>query len=161
MYDVASSIFAQKLSQVEGVGQVTVGGSSLPAVRVELNPSSANKYGIGLEQIRTVLSNANANSPKGAISGDAQSFQLHTTDQLLKAKDYIPLIVAYRGGAPVRVSDLGEVTDAVEDLRNAGSANGKPAVLVIIFRQPAANIIETVDRVRAIMPQLQASIPPS
>ena len=161
MYDVASSIFAQKLSQVEGVGQVTVGGSSLPSVRVELNPTAANRYGIGLEQIRTVLSNANANSPKGAINDSAQTYQLHTTDQLLKAKDYIPLIVAYRGGAPVRVSDLGEVTDSVEDLRNAGSANGKPAVLVIIFRQPAANIIDTVDRVRAIMPQLQASIPPS
>ncbi|MEO8127686.1 MAG: efflux RND transporter permease subunit, partial [Bryobacteraceae bacterium] len=161
MYDVASSIFAQKLSQVEGVGQVLVGGSSLPSVRVELNPTAANRYGIGLEQIRTVLSNANANSPKGAISNSTQTYQLHTTDQLLKAKDYIPLIVAYRGGAPVRVSDLGEVTDSVEDLRNAGSANGRPAVLVIIFRQPAANIIDTVDRVRALMPQLQASIPPS
>ncbi len=161
MYDVASSILQQKLSQVSGVGQVFVGGSSLPAVRVELNPAVVNKYGIGMNQIASVLAAANANSPKGEIAEGTASLRLRTTDQLLKAKQYIPLVVAYQNGAPVRLSDLGEVTDSVEDLRNAGLSNGKPAVLLVIFRQPAANIIETVDRVYALVPQLQASIPPS
>jgi multidrug efflux pump len=161
MYDVASSILQQKLSQVGGVGQVFVGGSSLPAVRVELNPAVVNKYGIGMTQIASVLAGANANTPKGEITEGAASLRLRTTDQLLKAKQYIPLVVAYQNGAAVRLSDLGEVTDSVEDLRNAGLSNGKPAVLLVIFRQPAANIIDTVDRVYALVPQLQASIPPS
>ncbi|MCC7499423.1 MAG: efflux RND transporter permease subunit [Bryobacterales bacterium] len=161
MYDAASSIFAQKLSQVSGVGQVVVGGSSLPAVRVELDPHTTNKYGIGLDQVRTVLANANANRPKGAISGPQRTYQLQTSDQLLHAKDYMPLVVAWRGNAPVRVSDLGEVTDSVEDIRNAGMANGQPAVLVIIFRQPGANIIDVVDHVYEQLPVLRASIPPA
>ncbi len=161
MYDRASSVFQQKLSQVEGVGQVIVGGSSLPAVRVELNPSVLNKYGIGTDQVRTFLSSANANRPKGELESDSKSLQLRTSDQLLKAKEYMPLVVAYRNGAPVRLSQLGEVVDSVEDLRNSGSANGQPAVLVIVFRQPGANIIDTVDRVRALMPYLQASVPPA
>ena len=161
MYDVASSFLAQKLSQVNGVGQVFAGGSSLPAVRVELNPNVVNKYGIGFEQIRSVLAAANANRPKGELAGASQAVQLRTSDQLLKAAEYMPLIVAYQNGAPVRLSDLGEVTDSVEDLRNAGLANGKPAVLLVVFRQPGANIIETVDRVLALMPQLQAAIPPA
>jgi multidrug efflux pump len=161
MYDIASSVLEQKLSQVSGVGQVFAGGSSLPAVRVELNPDVVNKYGIGLEQIRTVLSGANANRPKGELAGASQAVQLRTSDQLLKAADYMPLIVAYRNGAPVRLSDLGEVSDSVEDLRAAGLANGKPAVLLVVFRQPGANIIDTVDRVYALLPRLQASIPPA
>ncbi len=159
MYDAASSILQQKLSQVSGVGQVFVGGSSLPAVRVELNPTVVNKYGISLEQIRTVLAAANANRPKGSLVDGSKESQLRTTDQLLKASQYMPLIVAYQKNAPVRLADLGEVRDSVEDLRNAGLSNGKPAVLLVIFGQPGANIIQTVDRVRALLPQLQAAIP--
>jgi multidrug efflux pump len=159
MYDAASSILQQKLSQVSGVGQVFVGGSSLPAVRVELNPTVVNRYGIGLEQIRTVLATANANRPKGELADGSKEWHLKTTDQLLKAGQYMPLIVAYQKGAPVRLADLGEVRDSVEDLRNAGLSNGKPAVLLVIFGQPGANIIETVDHVRALLPQLQAAIP--
>jgi len=158
MYDEAASIVQQKLSQVEGVGQVVVGGSSLPAVRVELNPTALNKYGIGLEQVRATLAAANANRPKGEIAGPAQVWTLGTTDQLMKAEQYRPLIVAYRGGAAVRLTDVGEVEDSVEDQRTAGISNGKPAVLVIVFRSPGANIIETVDRVRALLPQLEASL---
>jgi multidrug efflux pump len=161
MYDIASSVIAQKLSQVSGVGQVFVGGSSLPAVRVELNPMVVNDYGISMEQIRNVLSNANANRPKGEIPAGPVAYQIRTTDQLLKAAQYMPLIVAYHNGTPVRLSELGRVTDSVEDLRNAGLANGKPAILVVVFRQPAANIIDTVDRVRALVPEFQASIPPT
>ena len=161
MYDVAASVLQQKIAQVSGVGQVFVGGSSLPAVRVELNPTVVNKYGIGLEQIRSVLAAANANRPKGELAGSSTATQIRTTDQLFKAREYLPLIVAYQRGAPVRVADLGEVSDSVEDLRNAGLANGKPAVLLVIFRQPGANIIATVDRVQAVLPQLRASLPPS
>ncbi len=161
MYDVGATILQQKLAQVEGVGQVFVGGSSLPSVRVELNPTVVNKYGIGMAQIASTLAAANANRPKGELTPGPAALQLRTTDQLFRAKDYIPLIVSYQNGSPVRVGDLGQVVDSVEDLRNAGLANGKPSVLLVIFRQPAANIIETVDRVLAIMPQLQASIPPS
>jgi len=161
MYDVGSSILQQKLAEVSGVGQVFVGGSSLPAVRVELNPTVVNKYGIGMDQIRSVLARANANRPKGELAGDKTSFLLRTTDQLLKARQYIPLIVSYQNGAPVRLGDLGQVRDSVEDLRNAGLANGKPAVLLVVFRQPGANIIDTVDRVRALLPQFRGSIPPT
>ncbi len=161
MYDIASSVLQQKLSQVEGVGQAFVGGSSLPAVRVELNPAVVNKYGIGTDQIAATLAAANANTPKGDLASGGTTLQLRTTDQLLKASQYMPLVVAYRNGAAVRLSDLGQVVDSVEDLRNAGMSNGKPSVLIIVFRQPGANIIETVDRVRALLPRFQASIPPS
>ena len=161
MYDAASSILQQKIAQIQGVGQVSVGGSSLPAVRVELNPDVVNKYGISMDSIRATLSAANANVPKGELSDARTAVTLFTTDQLLKASQYKPLIVAYHDGAPVRVSDLGDVRDSVEDVRNAGLANGKPAVLLIIFRQPGANIIDTVDRCYAVLPQLQASIPPA
>ena len=158
LYDAASSILQQKLAQVEGVGQVIVGGSALPGVRVELNPMVLNKYGIGLDEVRAALGAANANRPKGELADRASAWEISTTDQLLKAEEYRPLLVAYRNGAPVRVSDVAEVTDSVEDVRTAGLANGKPAVLLIIFRQPGANIIATVDRVRALLPQLRASI---
>jgi multidrug efflux pump len=161
MYDVGSSILAQKISQVIGVGQVQVGGSSLPAVRVELNPDAVNKYDIGLDQIATVLANANANRPKGEIAGPRNAWQLSTTDQLFKAKQYKPLVVTFRNGAEVRISDLGDVVDSVENIRNSGGWNGKPAILIIVNRQPNANIIDCADRVKALMPQLQASIPPS
>jgi len=161
MYDEASSILEQKLSQVQGVGQVFVGGSSLPAVRVELNPTVVNKYGIGLSQLASTLASANANSPKGEFSGPNDAVQIRTTDQLFSASEYIPLIAAWQNGAPVRFSDLGSVVDSVQDVRNAGLSNGRPAILLVIFRQPAANIIDTVDRVIALLPQLEASIPPA
>ena len=159
MYDAASSIMAQKLSQITGVGQVIVGGSALPGVRVELNPTALNKYGIGLEQVRGVLAAANANNPKGHFADATHIWEVGANDQIFKAIDYSPLIVAYRNGAAVRVQDVGQAVDSVEDLRNSGYANGSPSVLVIIFRQPGANIIDTVDRIRALIPLLQASIP--
>src|SRR5882757_1609660 len=161
LYDAASTVLAQKLSQVEGIGEVVVGGSSLPAVRVDLIPQALYKYGIGLEDVRAALSSANAHSPKGGIDVGEQRYQIYANDQANKASDYKPLIIAYRNGAPVHLSDVGEVTDGVENLRNAGLANGKPAVLVILYRQPGANIISTVDLVRALMPQLRASISPA
>jgi multidrug efflux pump len=159
MYDAASTILAQKISQVEGVGQVNVGGSSLPAVRVELNPTVLNKLGVALEDVRTAITNTNANRPKGAVEDGERRWQIGANDQAHKAYEYMPIIVTYRNGAPVRVSDLGDVRDSVQDLRNAGSADGKPSVLLIINRQPGANIIETVDRIREVLPQLRASIP--
>ncbi len=159
MYDAASTILAQKLSQITGVGQVTVGGSSLPSVRIELNPLSLNKYGIGLDQVSTVLGNANANTPKGHLSGPTRMWEVGANDQLFTASEYAPLVVAFRNGAAIRISDVGEAQDSVENIRNAGYANGKPSVLVVIFREPGANIISTVDNIRAILPQLEASIP--
>ncbi|MGC2492914.1 multidrug efflux RND transporter permease subunit [Candidatus Binatus sp.] len=159
MYDAADSILEQKLSQIDGVGQVSVGGSALPGVRVELNPTQMSNLGVGLEDVRTVLANANANRPKGELANDHQTWGLSTTDQLLKAEDYQPLIVRYNHGAAVQLSDIGLVRDSVENVRAAGMVDGKPAVLVIIFRQPGANIIDTVDRIYAALPQLKASIP--
>ena len=159
MYDAADSILEQKLSQIDGVGQVTVGGSALPGVRVELNPTQMSNLGVGLEDVRTALSAANANRPKGELANDSQTWGLSTTDQLLKAEDYQPLIVRYNNGAAVQLSDIALVRDSVENVRAAGMVDGKPAVLVIIFRQPGANIIDTVDRVYAALPQLRASIP--
>ncbi len=158
MYDAAASILQQKLSQIEGVGQVFVGGSSLPAVRVDLNPTVLNNAGIGLDDVRTVLGEVNANRPKGQLADATTEWQIGATDQLRKAEEYRPIIVAYRRGAPVRLSDVADVHDSVEDVRSWGLANGKPAIVVVIFRQPGANIIETVDRVRALLPELQASI---
>jgi multidrug efflux pump len=159
MYDAASTILAQKLSQVEGVGQVNVGGSSLPAVRVELNPDALSKYGVGFEDVRAVLAAANANRPKGAVEDGERRWQIYANDQAKTAADYLPLIVAYRDGAALHLTDLGEVVDSIQDLRHAGMANGKPSVLVIIYRQPGANVIETADRVQALLPALRASIP--
>src|SRR5215469_11552319 len=161
LYDAASTVLAQKLSQVEGIGEVVVGGSSLPAVRVDLIPSALFKYGIGLEDVRAALSSANANSPKGGIDVGNQRYQIYSNDQANKAEDYKSLIVAYRNGAAVHLTDVGEVTDGVENLRNSGLANGKPAVLIILYRQPGANIISTVDAVKALVPQLRASISPT
>ena len=163
MYDAADSILEQKLSQIEGVGQVFVGGSALPAVRVELNPTQMNNLGVGLEDVRTVLAAANANRPKGELANGTQTWGLSTTDQLLKAEDYQPLIVRYASGtgAAVQLSDIALVRDSVENVRAAGMVDGKPAVLIIVFRQPGANIIDTVDRVYAAIPQLRASISPA
>jgi multidrug efflux pump len=159
LYDAASTILAQKLSQVDGIGEVVVGGSALPAVRAELNPQALSKYGIGLEDVRAALAAANAHSPKGDIEVVDQHYQIYANDQAGKAAEYQSLIVAYRNGAPVQLSSVGDVIDSNENIRNAGLFNGKPAVLVILYRQPGANIIDTVDRVKALIPDLQASIP--
>ncbi|OAI50813.1 multidrug transporter [Betaproteobacteria bacterium SCGC AG-212-J23] len=159
MYDAASTIVAQKLSQVRGVGQVTVGGSSLPAVRAELNPSALNAYGIALADVRTALANANANRPKGLVEDGEKVWWIYANDQAREAAEYLPLVLAYRNGAAVRLQDVAEVTDSVQDIRNAGEANGRPAVLIIIYREPNANILETVQRIRDLKPFLQASIP--
>jgi multidrug efflux pump len=161
IYDAADSILAQKLAQVEGVGQVFTWGSARPAVRVEVNPTQLNSYGISLEQIRKSLQSANANLAKGALSDSRQTWSVAATDQLFKAYEYQPLIVAGHQGAPVRLRDIAEVVDSVEDSRNLGLSQGKPGVLMAIFRQPGANMIETVDRIMAILPQLRASISPS
>jgi multidrug efflux pump len=160
MYDLADSVMAQKLAQIEGVGQVFVGGSSLPAVRAEVNPLALSAMGIGLEQVRTALGAANANSPKGSIANSTQLQAVYDNDQLFHAAEYKPLIISYHDGAPVRLSDVSHVEDSIEDIHTAGLSNGKPAILLIISRQPGANIIGTVDRVLALLPELQASIPP-
>ena len=159
MYDAASTILSQKLSQVEGVGTVFVGGGSLPAVRVELNPMTVHKYSLGLEDVRSFLGQTNVNRPKGQLADAQHSREIRTNDQLFKAAEYRDLVVAYRNGAPVRLADLGGVVDSLEDVRTEGLLNGKTAVMVIIFRSPGANIIETVDRIRSLLPQLRAAIP--
>jgi multidrug efflux pump len=161
VYDAADSILAQRLAQVEGVGQVFVGGSARPAVRVQANPTMLNSYGIGLERVRAVLSSANANRPKGELAELDRAWGVAATDQLFTAREYRPLILTWHQGAAVRLGDVANVLDSVEDIRNAGLSNGQPAVVLVLFRQPGANIIETVDRVRGLLPQLQASISPS
>ena len=159
LYDAASNVLQQKLSQVTGVGQVTLGGSSLPAVRVEINPSALTKYRIGLESVRAALAAANANAPKGAIEVGERRYQIYSNDQARVADEYRSLIIGWRNGAPVRLSDVAEVIDSVENIRNEGQANGKRSVLVLIYLQPNANIIETVDQVKLLLPELQAAMP--
>ncbi len=159
MYDAASTVLHQQLSQISGVGEVIIGGAALPAVRVELDPLALFHYGIGLEDIRSALTSANANAPKGEIDLGAHRWQIYTNDESTHAADYRPLVVAYRNGDAVRLHDIADVQDSVQDLRNLGLANGKPAVLVIIFRQPGANIITTIDGVRSAIPHLQAALP--
>jgi len=161
LYDIASSVFAQKLSQVDGVGQVSVGGSSLPAVRVEVNPQPLSDYNVGLDQIGTFLQGANANRPKGSVANADEQIPIYADDQLFLAKDYKDLVVVYRNGAPVRLSDLGRVIDGNEDVRNLGIINGNPMVQIQINRQPNANIVETVARIKALMPQFEAQLPPT
>jgi multidrug efflux pump len=161
LYDAASSILQQKLAQIEGVGQVTVGGGALPAVRVEVNPTLLNSFGLGLESVRVALTGANANRPKGSVGDRDRLWEIGTTDQLLKASEYEPLVIAYRNGGAVPLSDVATVMDSVEDVRTLGLVDGKPAIPIIVFRQPGANIIATVDRIRASFPSLQASISPA
>src|SRR5271165_2449725 len=161
LYDTSDSILAQKLSQVNGVGQVFTWGSAPPAVRAEVNPTLLNKLGVGLDTVRNALNAANANRAKGQVSNDATSWSFDDNDQLFTADEYRPLIVAYNNGGPVRLGDVADVQDSVADVRNVGLANGKPGVLIVLFRQPGANIIQTVDRVRALMPYLQSSISPA
>ena len=161
IYDAASTVLSQQLSQLSGVGQVILSGAALPAVRVELNPQALFKYGIGLEDVRAALAAANANAPKGIVELGPQRLQIYTNDQASHAADYRPLVVAYRNGAPVHLTDIATVDDSVQDLRNLGLAQGKPAVLVIIFKQPGANIIQTVDAIKAAVPKLKAALPSS
>jgi multidrug efflux pump len=159
MFDYASNILQQRLSQLEGVGQVFVFGASLPAVRIEVNPYALAKYGIALEDVRAALASANANSPIGAIDDNGRQFQIYTNDQATRAADYIPLIIAYRNGAPVHLTDVAEVLDSVEDVRNLAISDGLPGIVAVVLRQPGANIIDAVDRIRAELPRLQAAMP--
>src|SRR5712675_1339100 len=161
LYDLCDSILGQKLSQVDGVGQVGISGGAKPAVRVDLNPNALAHYGIGLEEVRASLREANANTPKGHLEDQGNRWILFATDQWLKPEQYVPLIIAYRNGAAVRLSDVAKVSEGIEDVRNSGYANGRPAVVISILRQPGANVIETADRVKAILPELRASIPPA
>ena len=161
LYDIASSVFAQKLSQVQGVGQVQVGGSSLPAVRVEVNPQPLSNYNVGLDQIGSFLQGANANRPKGSLANDQVQIPIYASDQLFQAKDYKNLVVVYRKGAPIRLSDLGRVIDGNEDVRNLGIVNGNPMVQIQVNRQPNANIVDTVARIKALMPEFEAQLPPT
>jgi multidrug efflux pump len=159
LYDAASTIMAQRLSQVQGVGQVSVGGGALPAVRVDVNPTELNSYGVSLGQVASMLSQQNANLPKGQITNGQTTADILANDQLLVANYYKPLIVGYRNGAAIQLSDVADVEDSVENVRSAAYINGKPGVLLIITRQPGANIIDTVDAIRAALPSLKASIP--
>ena len=159
MYDIADSVLAQKLSQVPGIGQVFVGGGARPAVRAEVNPTILNKLGIGVEQVRNALAAANANRPKGEVANAVNAWQITANDQLFQADDYRKIIIAHNNNGTVRLGDVADVQDSVEDIRNTGLANGKNAVLMIVFRQPGANIIDAADRVKALLPELQASIP--
>ncbi len=160
LYDAASTILAQKLAQIPGVGQVIVGGSSSPAVRIDVNPTQLNAYGLQLEDIRSAVASETANEAKGALSNATQHWLISVNDQLMKAADYRPLIVSYRNGAPVKLTDVAKVSDSVQTVRSIGLANGKPAALLIVFRQPGANIISTVDGIKAALPQLHAAISP-
>ena len=159
LYDAASTILAQKISQIKGVGQVTVGGSSLPAVRIQLNPVALAKYGIGFEEVRATIAASNVNRPKGALENATHHLPIYANDQAKTASEYLPLIVTYKNGAAIRLSDLGQALDSVEDLRSAGLKDNQPAILLIINKQAGANIIETVDKIKSLLPQLQASIP--
>ncbi len=159
LYDIASNVLQQRISQLDGIGNVDVGGAALPGVRVELNPKALFHYGLGLEDVRAALASANANSPKGAIDDADYHYQLYANDQASKAEQFRDLVVAYRNGAAVKLSDVAEVVDSVEDLRNAGLADGKPSIGLILFREPGANIIATVDGVKAELPRLQAALP--
>jgi multidrug efflux pump len=160
IYDAATNILQQRLSQIDGVGQVVVSGSALPAVRVEINPHALSKYGIGLEDVRAALASANANSPKGFLENDDRHIQIYTNDQANVADDYRLLVIAYRNGAAVRLSDVAEVNDSVEDLRNAGLVNGQPGLVVFMIAQPGANIIRTVEAVKGELPHVRAAMPP-
>ncbi|HYS45598.1 MAG TPA: efflux RND transporter permease subunit, partial [Rhizomicrobium sp.] len=161
IYDQASNIIQQKLSQISGVGDVSLNGASLPAIRIELNPRALFKYGIGLEDVRAAVSAANANSPKGDIQQKGQTFQVYANDSASLAKDYKTLIVAYRNGSGVRLQDVADVFDGVENVRNLGTFNGMPAILVQITKQPGANVIQVVDNILAQLPQLKQALPVS
>ena len=157
--DAASTILSQKISQVQGTGQVTVGGSALPAIRIQLNPVALAKYGIGFDEVRSTIAASNINRPKGTIENTTQQLPIYANDQAKTASEYLPLIVTYKNGAAIHLSDIGQALDSVEDLRSAGLKDNQPAILLIINKQAGANIIETVDKIKSLFPQLQASIP--
>jgi multidrug efflux pump len=159
MYELASTLVQQKLSQIEGVGQVFATGGANPAVRVEVNPTVLNQLQIGLEDVRAAIGTANANRPKGLLEENDIQWSLNTTDQLMNADDYRPLVVAFRNGAPIRLGDVANVQDGLEDIRNFAITDGRPSISVLIFRQPDANIIETIDNIKAVLPQLRAQLP--
>ncbi|MDO9103705.1 MAG: efflux RND transporter permease subunit [Methylovulum sp.] len=161
LFDVASTIVAQKVSQVEGMGQVSIRGSSLPAVRVELNPAALAKYAVSFADVRAAITASNVNRPKGAIEDDSRHWQIMVNDQAKAASDYLPLIVSYRNGSPVHLSDIGTAVDSAENLGLSGFLNGKPAVMLALYKQDRGNVIATVDRVKALLPHIQASIPHS
>jgi multidrug efflux pump len=161
VYDAADTILAQKIAQVEGVGQVNVAGGARPAVRVQVNPVALAHRGLSLENVRAALRAANANVPKGELADAQTAFTVHANDQLFRADQYRPLVVAYRNGAAVRLGDLGEVLDSVEDVKAAGLSNNRPAVILLVYRQPGANVIDVSDRIKALIPELEASVPPS
>ncbi|HDL7012218.1 TPA: multidrug efflux RND transporter permease subunit MdtC [Yersinia enterocolitica] len=161
LYDFASTQLAQKIAQTEGVSDVSVGGSSLPAVRVELNPSALFNQGVSLDAVRQAISAANVRRPQGSIDSSEQHWQVQANDEIKTADGYRPLIIHYNNGSPVRLQDVANIVDSVQDVRNAGMSDGKPAVLLVISREPGANIIATVDRIRAELPALRASIPAS
>ncbi len=161
LYNVAITILQQKLSQIYGVAQVIVQGSSLPGVRVDANPTKLNHFGLSLEDLRTFLNTSDANRPKGDLVNSRRIWSISANDQLMHASDYEPLVLAYKNGGAIKLSDVATVSDSVEDIRTAGWANGKPAIVLLIFKQPGANVVETVDRIRAVLPRLQASIPPA
>ncbi|MDP9166622.1 MAG: efflux RND transporter permease subunit, partial [Actinomycetota bacterium] len=160
IYDAVSNILSQRLAQVEGVGEVEIGGGSLPAVRIELLPFALNKYGISSEDVRAAIQAANANRPKGIVQGSGHRLQIYTQTPALRASDYAPMVVAWRNGAAVRLDDVAQVLDGVEDTRTLGLFNGEPAIVILITRQPSANVIKTVDSVRALLPELRAQLPP-
>lgn len=159
LFDIASSVLAQRVSQIEGVGEVTVGGSALPALRVRVKPGALHGAGLSMEAVRTSIAAANANLPKGAVEADGRVWQVEANDQTRRAADYLPLVLAWRNGAALRLGDVAEVSESVQDVRNVGLNNGKPAVLMFITRRPNANMVEAVERIRAIMPALQAMVP--
>jgi multidrug efflux pump len=161
LYDAGDSILAQKLSQVPGIGQVIVGGGAKPAVRARVDPNRLSQIGIGLNQVARALQSVNANSPKGELADRSTAWTVHATDQLFDAEDYTPVIIAYQNGAPVRLGDVAEVESSVEDVRTGGISDGRRAVLLVLFRQPGANIIETVDHVMELLPELRAAVPPT
>ncbi|RTL24702.1 MAG: multidrug efflux RND transporter permease subunit [Burkholderiales bacterium] len=161
MYDAASTVLAQRLAQVDGVGQVNVGGGALPAVRVELDPNKLSAQGIALEQVRAAVVGTNANRPKGALETAERYWQIAANDQAKRAADYAPLVLSYRNGAAVRLQDVADIQDSVQDVRNDGLVNGKSAVVLILNKAPGANIIRTVETIRGLLPQLQASISPA
>ena len=159
IYDTVSNIVSQRLAQVDGVGDVEIGGSTLPAVRVELLPFALNKYGISAEDVRAAIQASNANRPKGQVENDQRRLQIYTQTPARRAADYAPMVVAWRNGSAVRLDDVAEVSDGVENTRTLGLFNGKPAVIVLVTRQPGANVIKTVDGVRALLPELRAQLP--
>src|SRR6195952_4840744 len=159
IYDSVSNIVSQRLSQVDGVGDVEIGGGSLPAGRIELMPLALNRYGISTEDVRAAIQASNANRPKGIVAGDGRRLQIYTQTPALRASDYAPMVIAWRNGAAVRLADVADVQDGVEDTRTLGLFNGQPAVVILVTRQPSANVIQTVDAIRALLPDLQAELP--